>query len=73
VYHQGSYATDRLKLINVPEATAHDAGITWARKEWMVRFNLTNVFDKLYFNRGSFYWSHPRIPRSWEMSLTRKF
>jgi iron complex outermembrane recepter protein len=73
VYHQGAYSTDRLKLINVPEATAHDAGITWSNDEWEIRLNVANVFDKLYFNRGAAYWVSPRIPRSFELAMKRFF
>ncbi|HEY0944229.1 MAG TPA: TonB-dependent receptor plug domain-containing protein [Opitutaceae bacterium] len=73
VYHQGSYATDRLKTIIVPEATAHDAGLSYAWGDWFVRLNITNVFDKLYFNKGAFNWVHPRVPRSWELAVTRHF
>lgn len=72
-YHQGSYSTDRLKRITVPAATAHDAGITWHNDKWEVRFNITNVFDKLYFNKGAFYWVSARVPRGYELSLKRFF
>ncbi|WP_175414865.1 TonB-dependent receptor plug domain-containing protein [Nibricoccus aquaticus] len=73
VYHQGSYSTDRLKQYNVPEATAHDAGITWSNEQWEVRLNVANVFDKLYFNKGAFYWVSARIPRSYELAVKRFF
>ena len=72
-YQQGAYSTDRLKRINIPEATAHDAGITWHNDAWEVRFNITNVFDKLYFNKGAFYWASARIPRSYELAVKRFF
>ena len=73
VYHQGAYSTDRLKLINVPEATAHDAGVTYATRKWEVRFNVSNVFDELYFNKGSGYWVSPRTPRGVEFTVKRFF
>lgn len=73
VYHQGSYSADRVHMIKVPEATVLDLNTAYTWKDWQIQLNVTNVFDKLYFNKGAFYWLHPRMPRSYEVTLRYNF
>lgn len=73
VYHQGSYSADRTHMIKVPEATVLDLNTAYTWKDWQIQLNVTNVFDKLYFNKGAFYWLHPRMPRSYEVTLRYNF
>jgi len=74
VYNQGAYSTDRLNLYKVPEATIHDAGITYTwNDKWESRLNISNLLDELYFNKGAFYWVSPRTPRTWELSTRYTF
>ncbi len=73
VYHQGTFATDRLHTINVPAATTVDALIGYRTKQWEVNLNVINLFDKEIWNRGSFYWLDPKFHRSADISYVYKF
>ena len=51
-----------------------DAGLSYAYRDWTIRLNVNNLFDKRYFpdsccvDRVT-----PGEPRSWRLSLSRHF
>ena len=73
VYHQGTYATDRLHTINVPAATTVDGLAGYRTKKWELTLNVTNILNKQIWNRGSFYWLDPKFIRAFEMTYVRRF
>lgn len=72
-YYQNEFAADRLKTVIVPRATVFDAGLNYVWRNYEVRMNVINVFDKLYFNGGSFNSVAARLPRNFDITLTRNF
>jgi outer membrane receptor protein involved in Fe transport len=72
-YYQSKFSADRLKNVRVPSATVMDAGLNYAWGDYEVRLNVINVFDKLYFNGGSFNSVAARLPRNFDVTLTRNF
>lgn len=44
---------DRLKTIELPSAVTVDAGITWDKDKWHMRFTGYNVFDRRYWQARS--------------------
>jgi len=73
VYHQGTFATDRLGTIPVPAASTMDLLIGYRTKKWEVNFNVTNVTNKEIWNRGSVYWLDPKFIRAFEATYIRRF
>jgi iron complex outermembrane receptor protein len=73
VFHQGTFATDRLHTINVERATTLDALIGYRTKKWELNLNVTNVFNTEIWNKGSFYWLDPKFPQAVELSWVYKF
>lgn len=73
VYHQGTFATDRLHTIHVDAATTVDALVGYRTRKWEVNVNVTNVFNTEMWNRGSFNWLDPKFIRSFEVSYVRRF
>ncbi|PTY07884.1 hypothetical protein DB347_06555 [Opitutaceae bacterium EW11] len=73
VYHQGTFATDRLHTIHVDAATTLDGLVGYRTKKWEVNVNVTNIFNTEIWNRGSFYWLDPKFIRSFEVSYVRRF
>ena len=73
VYHQGSFATDRMHTIHVPDATTIDALVGYRTKKWELTLNVTNVTNKQIWNRGSFFWLDPKFVRSFEVTYVRRF
>lgn len=72
-YHQGTFATDRIHTITVKAATTMDGLIGYRTKTWEVNLNVTNVFGKKIWNRGSFYWLDPKFNRGMDVSYVYKF
>jgi len=73
VYHQGTFATDRLHTINVDAATTLDGLIGYRTKTWELNLNVTNIFDTEIWNRGSIIWLDPKFPRAVDLSWVYKF
>jgi len=73
VYHQGTFATDRINTIHVKAASTVDALIGYRTKKWELNLNVTNVFDNEIWNRGSFMWLDPKFPRGADLSWVYKF
>lgn len=73
IYHQGTYATDRIHTIHVEAATTMDGMIGYRTKQWEINLNVTNVFNTEIWNRGSFYWLDPKFPQGFDISYVRKF
>ncbi|MBL9192344.1 MAG: TonB-dependent receptor [Opitutaceae bacterium] len=72
-YYQGNFAADRLKTVIVKPVYVFDAGIAYTYKNWEGRLNILNVFDKLYFNGGSFNSVAARLPRTFDSTITYRF
>ena len=72
-YYQSKFSADRLKTVTVPSAAVMDAGLNYVWGSYEARLNVTNVFDKLYFSGGSFNSVAARLPRTYEITLTRNF
>jgi iron complex outermembrane receptor protein len=72
-YYQSKFSADRLKTVTVPSAAVMDAGLNYVWRDYEVRLNVINVFDKLYFNGGSFNSVAARLPRNFDITLTRNF
>ncbi len=68
----GNY--DALSLFSLPGYALFDAGLSYAYRDWTIRLNVNNLFDKRYFpdsccvDRVT-----PGEPRSWRLSLSRHF
>lgn len=65
---------DALSLFTLPGYALFDAGLSYAYRDWTIRLNVNNLFDKRYFpdsccvDRVT-----PGEPRSWRLSLSRHF
>jgi|GEM_PF-1122783 len=73
LFHQGTYATDRMHTIHVDAATTMDGLIGYRTKTWEVNLNVTNIFNTKIWNRGSFYWLDPKFARGMDVSFVYKF
>ena len=73
IFHQGTYATDRLHTINVDSAMTFDGLIGYRTKKWELNLNITNIFDTEIWNRGSLNWLDPKFPRAVDLSWVYKF
>lgn len=73
LYHQGTFATDRLHAIHVDSATTMDGMIGYRTKKWEVSLNITNLFNTEIWNKGSFYWLDPKFPQTFDLTYVRKF
>jgi len=73
VYHQGTFAADRMGTIPVPAASTLDALVGYRTKKWEVNLNVTNVTNKEIWNKGSFYWIDPKFIRAFEVTYIRRF
>jgi iron complex outermembrane receptor protein len=51
-----------------------DLGVSYRRDDWRIALNVDNLFDKHYYPEASYY-SRVAIgePRSWRLSLSRRF
>jgi len=51
-----------------------DAGLSYRIADWRIALNVNNIFDKHYYPEASYY---TRVvigePRSWRLSLSRRF
>lgn len=72
-YHQSSFSPDRLQTVHVPGATAFDAGFAYTFKPWEIRVNIVNLFDKRYYNGGSFNSVAARLPRMADVTVRYSF
>ncbi|MGV7121985.1 TonB-dependent siderophore receptor [Sphingopyxis sp. 550A] len=65
---------DALSLFALPGYALFDAGLSYAYRDWTIRLNVNNLFDKRYFpdsccvDRVT-----PGEPRSWRLSLSKRF
>lgn len=73
VYHQGTFAADRLHTIHVDAAWTFDALVGYRKPKWEVNLNVTNVFDTEIWNKGSFYWLDPKFPQSFDITYVKRF
>ena len=73
MYHQGTFATDRMNTIGVSAARTVDALIGYRTKKWEVDLNITNVTGKEIWNKGSFFWLDPKFIRAFELTYVRRF
>ncbi len=66
------------RTVELPGYTLVNASASYERGPWQVRFSVKNALDERYF-QGNF--PHifgdvvvlPRLPRNWQLTLTRKF
>lgn len=60
--------------IPLPAYTLVDAGLSYPVAGWKTQLNVNNVFNKRYYpDAGYFTRVTPGEPRSWRLSLSRKF
>ena len=59
--------------MTVPSATVWDVGLNYVWGPYEARINVINLFDKLYFNGGSFNSVAARLPRNFDLTLTHNF
>lgn len=73
LFHQGTFATDRMHTIHVDAATTVDGLIGYRTKTWELNLNVTNIFNTEIWNRGSFYWLDPKFARGVDLSYVFRF
>jgi len=74
MFDQGTFATDRLAAIIVPETYTFDVAFGYRNKKWEVTATVSNIFNRDVYNKGSQgYWLDPKFPLTAEVSFIRKF